>query len=79
MDDVEIERLRKAIRRTYASQPHKIKCWLAVLDMCSSGNETNASSHEERRSLVLDPSNVQAINSSRLNNLRGILKVKAKL
>ena len=33
MDDAEIERLRKAIRRTYASQPHKIKCWLALLEM----------------------------------------------
>jgi hypothetical protein len=33
MDDAEIGRLRKAIRRTYASQPHKIKCWLALLEM----------------------------------------------
>ena len=33
MDDAEIERLRKAIHRTYASQPHKIKCWLALLEM----------------------------------------------
>jgi hypothetical protein len=33
MDDAEIERLRRAIRRTYASQPHKIKCWLALLEM----------------------------------------------
>jgi hypothetical protein len=33
MDDAEIERLRKTIRRTYASQPHKIKFWLALLEM----------------------------------------------
>ena len=33
LDDAEIERLRKRIRRTYASQPHKIKCWLALLEM----------------------------------------------
>ena len=33
MDDEEIRRLRKMIRRTYASQPHKIKCWLALLEM----------------------------------------------
>jgi hypothetical protein len=33
MGDAEIKRLRKAIRRTYASQPHKIKCWLALLEM----------------------------------------------
>jgi hypothetical protein len=33
MNDEEIQRLRKAIRRTYASQPHKIKCWLGLLEM----------------------------------------------
>jgi hypothetical protein len=33
MDDQEIERLRKAIRHSFASQPHKIKYWLALLDM----------------------------------------------
>jgi hypothetical protein len=33
MDDREIERLRKAIRNSFASQPHKIKYWLALLDM----------------------------------------------
>jgi hypothetical protein len=33
MKDEEIQRLRKAIRRTYASQPHKIKCWLGLLEM----------------------------------------------
>jgi hypothetical protein len=37
MDVAEIERLRKAIRRTYASQPHKIKCWLALLEMYGKG------------------------------------------
>jgi hypothetical protein len=35
MDDPEIERLRKAIRKTYAGQPHKVKFWLALLDMYS--------------------------------------------
>ena len=43
MDDAEIERLRRAIRRTYASQPHKIKCWLAVLEMYSNCSTTAAS------------------------------------
>jgi hypothetical protein len=33
MKDEEILRLRKIIRRTYASQPHKIKCWLGLLEM----------------------------------------------
>lgn len=33
MDDPEIERLRKSIRRTFAGQPHKVKYWLALLDM----------------------------------------------
>ena len=28
IDDAEIERLRRAIRKTYGSQPHKIRCWL---------------------------------------------------
>jgi hypothetical protein len=33
MDDVEIDRLRKTICRTFNSQPHKKKYWLAVLAM----------------------------------------------
>lgn len=37
MEDPEIERLRKAIRKTYAGQPHKVKFWLALLDMYGQG------------------------------------------
>jgi hypothetical protein len=33
MDDAEIDRLRKAICRSFNSQPHKKKYWLALLDM----------------------------------------------
>ena len=33
MDEAEIERLRKAIRYTYAGSPHKKKTYLALLDM----------------------------------------------
>jgi hypothetical protein len=33
MDDAEIDRLRKAIYRSYGSSPHKKKYWLALLDM----------------------------------------------
>jgi hypothetical protein len=33
MDDAEIDRLRKAICRSFNSQPHKKKYWLAVLAM----------------------------------------------
>jgi hypothetical protein len=33
MDDAEIDRLRKAICRSFNSSPHKKKCWLALLEM----------------------------------------------
>jgi hypothetical protein len=33
MDDAEIDRLRKMIRRSYANSPHKRKLWLALLEM----------------------------------------------
>jgi hypothetical protein len=36
LDNREIERLRKVIRRSFASQPHKIKVWLALLDTYAS-------------------------------------------
>jgi hypothetical protein len=32
MDREEFARLRKAIYRSFASQPHKIKTWLALLE-----------------------------------------------
>jgi hypothetical protein len=37
MDDLEIDLLRKTIRKTYAGQPHKVKFWLALLDMYGRG------------------------------------------
>jgi hypothetical protein len=33
MDDAEIDRLRKAICRSFNSSPHKKKYWLALLEM----------------------------------------------
>jgi len=33
MDDAEIDRLRKAIYRSFGNQPHKKKYWLALLEM----------------------------------------------
>ncbi len=33
MDDAEIDRLRKSIRRSFANLPHKQKYWLALLEM----------------------------------------------
>jgi hypothetical protein len=33
MDDTEIDRLRKTIRRSFGSSPHKKKYWLALLEM----------------------------------------------
>jgi hypothetical protein len=33
MDEGEIERLRKAIYRSYGNQPHKKRVWLALLEM----------------------------------------------
>src|ERR1700733_14350216 len=33
MEDIEIERLRKAICRSFNSSPHKKKYWLALLDI----------------------------------------------
>lgn len=33
MDEAEIKRLRKAIRRSFGSSPHKKKYWLALLEM----------------------------------------------
>jgi hypothetical protein len=33
MQDIEVKRLRKEISRTFGSQPHKKKYWLALLEM----------------------------------------------
>jgi len=33
MDDAEIDRIRKAIRCSFAASPHKKKYWLALLEM----------------------------------------------
>jgi hypothetical protein len=33
MDDIEIDRLRKEICRSFNSSPHKKKYWLALLEM----------------------------------------------
>jgi hypothetical protein len=39
MDEAEIERLRKAIYRSYGNQPHKKKVWLALLEMYGKGSK----------------------------------------
>ena len=33
MDDTEIDRLKKTIRRSFGNSPHKKKYWLALLEM----------------------------------------------
>jgi hypothetical protein len=40
MDDTEIDRLRKAICRSFNSSPHKKKYWLALLDMQVAAEES---------------------------------------
>jgi hypothetical protein len=53
MNDREIERLRKAIRHSFASQPHKIKYWLALLDMYAkrleNAGDMRGGGHEMRK------------------------------
>jgi hypothetical protein len=33
MDKIQVDRLRRAIHRSYGSSPHKKKYWLALLEM----------------------------------------------
>jgi hypothetical protein len=40
MDDAEIDRLRKAICRSFNSSPHKKKYWLALLEMRVAAEKT---------------------------------------
>jgi hypothetical protein len=39
MDDLEFERLRKTICRSFNSSPHKKKYWLALLEMRAEADE----------------------------------------
>ena len=50
MDTLEIERLAKAIRKTFAGQPHKVKYWLALLDMYG----RTATGGEVPRAMILE-------------------------
>ena len=44
MDPEEVERLRKAIYRSFASQPHKIKVWLALLEQYATSESKSGAS-----------------------------------
>jgi hypothetical protein len=48
MDDTEIDRLKKTIRRSFGSSPHKKKYWLALLEM-------HVASEKERDPAVRKP------------------------
>lgn len=52
MDDAEIERLRKAIRYTYAGSPHKKKTYLAVLEMHVENHRKRASAESPAQPAV---------------------------
>jgi hypothetical protein len=58
MDDAEINRLRKAIHRSYGSSPHKKKYWLALLEMqvAKENGEHSCMPKRSRKSLVAGPS-----------------------
>jgi hypothetical protein len=58
MDDAEINRLRKAIHRSYGSSPHKKKYWLALLEMqvAKENGEHSRMPKRSRKSLVAGPS-----------------------
>jgi hypothetical protein len=68
MDTLEIERLAKAIRKTFAGQPHKVKYWLALLDMygpTAVGGEVPGGINLEKRGLdVCTVSDDNGINAS---------------
>lgn len=49
MDDAEIDRLRRAIRRSFNSSPHKKKYWLALLEMRVAAQKTERSGGGGRR------------------------------
>jgi hypothetical protein len=58
MDDAEINRLRKAIHRSYGSSPHKKKYWLALLEMqvAKEKGEHSRVRKRSRESMVAGPS-----------------------
>ena len=65
MHTPEIERLAKTIRKTFAGQPHKVKYWLALLDMygrTAAGGE--AKSAQNRRLDVCTAIDGDGINAS---------------
>ena len=62
MDDAEIERLRRAICRSFNSSPHKKKYWLALLEIHSAGREDVSRSHPSRD---LHASPVNSVDSSK--------------
>jgi hypothetical protein len=51
MDDAEIDRLRRAIWRSFNSSPHKKKCWLALLEMHSAPGGKDMSGRSASRDL----------------------------
>ncbi len=60
MDELEVERLRKTICRSFNSSPHKKKYWLALLQMRvesdklrSAGEQRSAEPHPNPRGAVI--------------------------
>ena len=43
MDDTEIKRLRRTIRRSFSNSPHRKKYWLALVDMYAAKDKTERS------------------------------------
>ena len=55
MDDAEIERIRKAICRSFNSSPHKKKYWLALLEMYGAKERRGETSVREAASELAVP------------------------
>jgi hypothetical protein len=47
MDDLEFERLRKTICRSFNSSPHKKKYWLALLEMRAEADELRRAAEQQ--------------------------------
>jgi hypothetical protein len=47
MDDLEFERLRKTICRSFNSSPHKKKYWLALLEMRAEADEQRRAAEQQ--------------------------------
>jgi hypothetical protein len=57
MDSAESDRLRRAICRSFSSQPHKKKYWLALLEMYSTPGGEEMSGRNPSRNVYLSTIN----------------------